>query len=157
MNSSIHTTPVNGLSTPPSHERMGEPARRSLFLNSPGMLEAMRPYARRLNFSETNSSLATNGSPRFMTSTPAQNGTVTLGSSPWQTSLNITGLNNLLPPMEGPQPQEVIQQALSFTRESEVSNQDLPREVQNILDQNQTMGYTVVVTTTKTYTLIPNK
>ena len=115
MNSSIHTTPVNGLSTPPSHERMGEPARRSLFLNSPGMLEAMRPYARRLNFSETNSSLATNGSPRFMTSTPAQNGTVTLGSSPWQTSLNITGLNNLLPPMEGPQPQEVIQQTLSFT------------------------------------------
>ena len=58
--------------------------------------------------------------------------------------------------MEGPQPQEVIQQALSFTRESEVSNADLPREVQNILDQNQTIGYTVVVTTTKTYTLIPN-
>jgi hypothetical protein len=103
MNSSVNsicTTPLNGLSSPPSNSIPGEQARRCLF--SPGTRAAMLPYARTLSFTDVSSL----GSPeRSSTPTigeaarePRSNGTITISSSPWRpwsTSLSLSQLTEL--------------------------------------------------------------
>ena len=153
-------TPLTGLSTPPSHERMGEEARRRLFLRNEEMLAAMQPYVTRLNFSHD----------EIQTSTP--NSTIVLGSSPWtsmttNTSLNLSELNELLPPMEGPSAQNVPsfndqQGDLSFTELSTTSRlptlDKFPEEVRAELRAKEAedpdASFLVVVSTVQTFKII---
>jgi hypothetical protein len=167
-------TPVTGLSTPPSHEKMGEQARRRLFF-SPGMKAAMQPFVKQLSFND--SEIEASG---FATSTPAApNNTITISSSPWRppsTSLTLAEINALLPPMEGPKAEEIYcERSLNvgnhfladlcrpstplspFHPKQDTSPPTpLPPRVQHLLGQNLTRPVTVVVTKYTTYEIIPH-
>jgi hypothetical protein len=101
QNNSICSTPVNGLSSPPSFSRMGDQARRRLFI-TPGARAAMLPFARELSFDESSELMPTTP---MMASTPetnrlGTNDTITITSSPWRpwtTSLSFSQLDSLLP------------------------------------------------------------
>ena len=162
---SIHNfqmeTPLTSLATPPSHEKLGENARRRLF-NSPGRRAALLPYVRQLTFNETDEEVS-----GFATSTPAAtNTTIFLGSSPWEK------IDAQLPPLQGPRAEEVLNastpgwrdQLLAdlhrvntpMTDDSPAQNPSpFPREVRHLLRGNLDRPVKVVVTRHTTYEIIP--
>ena len=166
-------TPLSGLSTPPSHEKYGERARRRLFL-SPDTKTSLKPYVvTKLSFDDTNESDAVG----FATSTP-------VASTPIKTE----ELNALLPPLEGPMAEEVIVESspesspgwrdrlladlcrpmsptplmlanspTSLANHPKPDPSPLPRKVRHLLRLrgNLTQPVTVVVTKYTTYEIIP--
>ena len=154
-------TPLSSLATPPSHEKLGEQARRRLF-NSPGRRAAMLPYVRKLTFDETDNEVS-----GFATSTPAAsapstpvaiNTTITLSSSPYE--------------LQGPRAVEVLDAStpgwrdqlladlhrpnLSMSADSLTPDPSpLPRQVRHVLRGNLDRPVKVVVTKFTTYEIIP--
>jgi len=112
---SICSTPVNGLSSPPPFSRMGDQARRRLFI-TPGARAAMLPYARELSFDESSELMPTTpmmaSTPE--TNRPGTNDTITIASSPWRPWTNRSATNDTititssqsstLPPLVHPNP-----------------------------------------------------
>ena len=148
-------TPTSSLATPPSHEKMGEQARRRLFV-SPGRRAALEPHVRVLKFNDSDEEVQ-----GFATSTPtpaAKNTTITLTSSPWE--------------LEGPRAVEVLdastpgwrdQLLADLHRPNSPRSEDsltpnpspLPRQVHHILRGNLDRPVKVVVTKFTTYEIIP--
>ena len=149
-------TPLTHLATPPSHEKVGENARRRLF-DSPGRRAAMLPYVRQLTFGETEEDVS-----GFATSTPvatnAANQTITLTSSPFE--------------LQGPKATEVLDASTPGWRDRLLTDlcrpltpvsvdsptpdpSPLPPQVRHVLRGTLERPVRVVVTKFTTYEIIP--
>jgi hypothetical protein len=149
-------TPLTHHATPPSHEKLGENARRRLF---DGRRAAMSP--RQLTFGETDDEVS-----GFATSTPASNNTIDIGSSPWE------NINAELPPLRGPTAEEVSDASTPGWRDRLLASlhrlntpvsldsrspdpSPLPPQVRHVLRGTLERPVKVVVTKFTTYEIIP--
>jgi len=143
-------TPLTHHATPPSHEKLGEKARRRLF--NDGRRAAMSPCVRQLTYGETDDEVS-----GFATSTPT-NQTITLTSSPYE--------------LQGPQATEVSNVSTPGWRDRLLASlhrlntpvtvdsqtpdpSPLPPQVRHVLRGTLQRPVKVVVTKFTTYEIIP--
>ena len=150
-------TPITSRATPPSHEKIGEQARRRLFASpvSPRTRASMERFVRKLSFSESENEETS----RFATSTPAPaNATITLTSSPYE--------------LQGPKAIQVLDASTPGWRDQLLADlhrpnspmsegsltpdpSPLPPQVRHVLRGNLKRPVKVVVTKFTTYEIIP--
>ena len=153
-------TPLTSLATPPSHEKLGENARRRLF-DSPGRRAAMLPYVRKLTFNDDDEVSGFATSTPMASATPTLetiNTTITLSSSPYE--------------LQGPRAVEVLDASTPGWRDQLLADLNrpnlplsedsltpdpspLPRQVRHVLRGNLDRPVKVVVTKFTTYEIIP--